>query len=268
MNIRSLALIILGFAFLTPTVLAQSQPPFDDSMVVLRKWVPQVADGGGWKTEIQVLNRRTREVPVTVRFFKSTGKGWPLTTLGSPGITQSAEIVVSRIKPKGVFKLETLDTSTTVEQGFAYVQEQGSGDLEVVYTFRQKVQGRNDSEGTMLGEYSTNSNYWGLLDTSNGFSVGVAVVNPSVRSQQYLLRILDTDGAQTHVFPLNLQPAEHSVFDLVSRYPELLGKRGSILIENVTLGLPKMMPNSIAAVTIRFHPTGSFSATPVLYTPE
>ena len=122
--------VALCFVAAVQCMYSQTRPPFADSMVVLRKWVPQFVDGGGWKTEIQVLNRRSSEVPAIFRFFKSQGQGWPVTTMNSYGPIQSAETVVVRIKAKGVVKLETLDTSSVVEQGFAYVEQQSSGDLD------------------------------------------------------------------------------------------------------------------------------------------
>ncbi len=260
--------VALCFVAAVQCMYSQTRPPFADSMVVLRKWVPQFVDGGGWKTEIQVLNRRSSEVPAIFRFFKSQGQGWPVTTMNSYGPIQSAETVVVRIKAKGVVKLETLDTSSVVEQGFAYVEQQSSGDLDVIYTFRQRVAGRNDNEGTDIATYSLNKKSWGVFDVTQGFSTGCAIVNPSLRSQQYLLRILNSDGVQTHVFSLSLAPAEHLVFDLAQRFPMLLGTKGTFVIENVTLGLPGMFPNSFTAINIRFHPTGSFSVVPLLSFPD
>ncbi len=252
----------------SPALLAQLPGPFDDSAVVLRRWVPQVADGGGWKTEIRILNRRTRDVNVVVRFFKSGGTPWIITTIDSSGTTRMADSLTVRLSARGLTRLETSDATSNTEQGFAYIEQQSSGDVDAFYTFRQRVPGRIDSEGSGLADYSYYKKLWGLLDTSGGFATGLALVNPSPRAQQYILRVLDTAGNQTHAFPLNLQPAEHMAFSVAERYPDLANRTGTIVVDNVSIGLPGMWPNSIAAVCIRFHPTGSYSATPMVAFPD
>jgi len=208
--------------------------------------IAQIADGSSWETGFQVVNLDTVPVTFSFTFWGDTGSPMPLPIVNGTAGTFSGSLAVG-----GTAFAQTPGTSATLLEGWANVTS--SGRIGVLTVFRQRISGRPDSEGTVIGVQS-GSRVFLPFDNTNGYNTGVAIANTNA-NQTLSVSILFTadNGAQT-TGSLSLGPSAHTAFQVTqpSAFPSLAGVRGSI---QFTAPTP-----DITVVGLRFSPTNSFTS--------
>ncbi|HTM49144.1 MAG TPA: hypothetical protein VL285_10700 [Bryobacteraceae bacterium] len=167
------------------------------------KNISHIADGGGWKTTIVLVNSDSQPAPFTLRFRGDNGAALRL-SLGADGQVTS---LTGTIAPGGSRTIQTDGTNGTLVTGWAQL----STSFEVGGTaiFGAQVPGQPDSEAAVPILAGGGDKLLLSFDGSFGFGTGVAFANPSA-SESANVSVLYRDvlgralgAASTYTLPPN-----------------------------------------------------------------
>lgn len=139
--------LLLGclFTVLSQGGAVQSQPR-EAAKIFLGEVLPQIAVGGAWSTQIQVMNARFEDVaePYTIRFLDEDGQDMLLPVVGQ-GMVSSVSGVV---QPRGAAFIELAGGPTTLI-GIALAESPTAGGVVMNAVLTQKIEGRPDFEASV-----------------------------------------------------------------------------------------------------------------------
>lgn len=213
--------------------------------------VPQVADGGGYKTTLSISNLDTVPALVTVRFHKEN-LSTHTTTLWTPEMEGSASLSDAFIPVGGVLNLTTAGTPGTTSQGWAEIQS--TQRVAGTAIFRQSKPDSTFQEAAVPINSGLQQRSLLPFDNTLGARTGIAIANISAtETAQIRFAVRDATGKVTTVgrFP-DLPPGGHFAMDLATVYPNLTDLSGTLDI-NATTGY-------ISVLGLRFNVTGSFTS--------
>jgi hypothetical protein len=214
--------------------------------------VPQIADGGGWKTSMALFNRSNRTIQGTLTFHGGRGEmvAFPI------GAFQPVSVMTLTLGPNETRNIETEGTASTTTVGWALID--ADDDIAGFAVFRQRVVGRPDFEATVpvvLG----GSQMISAFDQTGGFTTGLALVSLNSGQVTLTLTFRDEIGNLMLERTVVLDTRHHTSFSFADRYPELAGKKGSLVI----VGRSSAIQSGVfAPLGLRFNPTGSFTTVP------
>jgi hypothetical protein len=216
--------------------------PGDDAL-------PQMADGGGWKTQIILVNLSNVRMPFVIDFWRSDGSSWPVSITGvGTGDRLSGGLDVGAT---AVFESAGLGELT---QGWAELTyDTGVGRIGGLGVFRQTVPGRPDFEAVV--PLSSLFDHVIVLpyDNTAGFNTGVAAVNGSRSGfATVTANFRDENGATYATDTITLPASGHTAFALPARFPATQGRRGTVLFRSNT--------EFFSVLGLRFHPGGAFTS--------
>jgi hypothetical protein len=215
--------------------------------------LPQVADGGGWKTSITLVNMDTEPAQYTLEFFRNGGS--PL-VLDFVSIGRGS-IVSGTLPVNGSVVIETLGTAQTNSQGFALLDSPNFKDVNGYGIFRQQVAGRPDFEAVTPFSSMFDDDFILPFDNSGGFTTAMAICNPdSYTSATVTVAFYDQLGNRTYLDQFTLMPLEQAAFALPVRWPATANKRGTAVFQVSGWGAP--------ALGLRFNDSGAFTSTHTL----
>lgn len=213
--------------------------------------IPQVADGGPFRTEITVANLDSVPAVVTLRFFKSQGESgvttpWDLAMEGNARI-QSVVIPVG-----ASYTVRTAGATAEVNQGWGEVVSVNKIGGTAVFEFMQ-LDGRTQEAAVPI----SNTLMQRLLlpfDNTSGFVTSVAVINKHDSESARVTGVFrDPQGRIFKVAAFPTLPAlGHRAFELSKLFPEVAGRRGTLDL-NASSG-------NIAMLGLRFNSTGAFTS--------
>jgi hypothetical protein len=210
--------------------------------------IAHIAAGYGWDTTITVVNTTSFSQPTTVWFWDDSGSAMTLNVTGlgpSPGF-------MFTLPPNGMGIAEVTGPADTVKQGYATVV----GKTAV---------------GNAIFTWNTNPNYEASVpisplvqkivfpfDNSNGFSMGIALVNTVENFVHVTIR-----GQDGHIIKQTVAPiVKHQSYQMRDVYPETDGIAGTIEFD--ALDSDSQPQAVISAIALRFNPSGPFTTlTPV-----
>jgi hypothetical protein len=137
------------------------------------KTISHVADGGGWKTTIVLVNSDSQPAPFTLRFRGDDGSALRL-SLGADGRVST---LTGTIAPGGSRTIQTDGTGATLETGWAQLST--SFAVGGTAIFGAQVPGQPDSEAAVPIIAGGGDKFLLSFDGSAGFGTGVAFANPS-----------------------------------------------------------------------------------------
>jgi hypothetical protein len=222
-----------------------------------------LAVGGGWATQIVVVNMSVPQVavPYTLRFYDDNGNAISLPFDDGSGSVKYQTVVNQTILPNG-------------EQNFTFPN---IGNLQVGHAVLSYQQASSDTgPGPMLGGYSIFQAYYGnqvqyeaavplsgsdsilylAFWTFSGFESGIALANPNGSSTTIDLYAYDNLGNLLLHDRFALPPRGHTAFALASTYSQLRNRRGTLYITSSS--------GYLSAVGLRFTPTNSFTTIPIM----
>jgi len=218
-------------------------------------YIAHIADGGGWKTAITVVNLLSVPQKVTLSFYGDSGQKWSLPVLGSSAAQQKS----FDLQPNASGFLETAGSATGVLTGWATVEGSVSGSTGVGASaiFRSHTAGRQDSEAVSAMGVGAPKGVLLPFDNRNGFATGIAIANAGA-SGVLPITIRDDAGAVLLNENLPLGASAHLAFNLTDRYPQVNGRAGTIEIGS----------SAAAVLGLRFSPGGaSFTSVPPIPKP-
>lgn len=211
-----------------------------------------IADGGGYKTILLLLNAGNSPLVADLEIMQPDGTPWPLALNGT-----AAELRAVSIPAHGLSVYESSNLSPQTVTGWARVAR-SNGPLtgSVVYAH----QGQKISEAGINPSFPANQ-FRLSIDTCNGFHHGLAIANPNGVEIQATLTLLDDRGRSVGQSRLNLG-AWHQVAMLENQlFPEVSAEVWQNFIGSVQVQSPE---GFLLGTTLRFDPNVSFFAsTPV-----
>lgn len=212
--------------------------------------IPQIADGGGWQTELVATNTTTSPAQVSLTFFEQTTAGatqpWNLSFLEQVNPQNISLPAASTIY------LHTPNTAATVSQGWAALQAPAGVVAYAIFTLF--VPGRQNQDGTAPAAASA-SRILVPFDNTNGFVTSIAIANPTSQSESVTVGFQPSSGTSSQLAPIMLPAQGQMAFALPQQFAATNQQSG--LLEFYSAA------GSIAILALRFNPTGAFTAAPV-----
>ena len=240
-----------------------------DSILNLRKYVPQLVDGTGWQTTFTLINGLDGPTAGMLRFFDSAGSPMTMPVRVGASVQNVASIgLVAR--GKGIAVVETTGESPQLKQGYAtftYEDTPGTG-RSMLVNFRQRVPGRPDYEAAATAISGLTNKYGMSFDNTSGFSTAIAIVNTDSIVGDYLIAFYDESGSRISTSVIGLNGSQHAAVSLPARFPDTAGRRGFFEVSRIppSAGGAARLSNA-AVVALRFNPTGPFSIVPAMELP-
>jgi len=218
--------------------------------------IPQVADGGGWRSTLVLTNTSSSPENVTLLFYKDTTSG--ATDTWTPPFLEGLPTSING--GSSVF-LHTSGTAAAVSQGWA--QLIGSPDVVayVIYTFTSN--GR--SQDATAPALSTATRILVPFDnttpagSAKGLTTALAVVNPNPISLTISVNLKTSGpgGSATQGTALNLPANGQMAFVMPSQFPATAGLSGLAEFYSNSLGF--------SIIALRGNPTGGLTSLQVYF---
>lgn len=211
--------------------------------------IPQFVFGGPWSTQVAITNLEDTEVRVPIRFYRPNGQPWTVPLKGR-GRVASIELTLA---PKATAFFETEDAGGELQQGWALLDVEGIPDFGGFAVFRNRTPGQPLQEAVVPFADSFESTTTLIFDETEGYATALALVNPrSFGGQTFTLAFRDEAGLRFHLDQTTLGQLNQTTFLLRDRYPQVVGKKGTVEIQGVS--------SYIGALGLRFNPTGPFTS--------
>jgi hypothetical protein len=202
-----------------------------------------VTDGGGWKTEIYLINSATggSTASFTLNFYGDGGIAQQFPFQGSgaqstlTGSLASSESTVFKTQGSGAATegWAQLVTSSTSLTGFAVFTNTVNGN-EAAVQFDQPA------SGDLILPF----------DNTNGYGTGVGILTLQSNAGQIInANILDQNANNLGTGEVSLSALGHTSFDLANKWPVTAGQMGVVVFQRAG-----------ALLGIRYNPQGAFTS--------
>jgi len=214
--------------------------------------IPQVVDGGGWKTTFKFVNLNNYPVTFKLLFFSDAGTDLSLPIVGVGNVIN----LTITLTTAGSIDIQTTGANANLSQGWAYMLQQNPADsIGGFAIFRQRVPGVPDQEAAVpiVNQFD---NHFALIYDNTQFATGIAIANASPTNTVVVpINIRNQLGDIIDSRTISLGPDGHTAFVLSSLWPSTAGQQG--VIEFLVSGL------GIGALGLRFNGT-AFTSFPIL----
>jgi hypothetical protein len=245
---------LLLFALTASALYAQQSTTSGQAAVI-----SQVADGDGWQTLISLNNIDAAPSLYKLSFFDDTGAPLSLQTNILTG-----PVIYGAIPAHGSVTIQTAGTQVALAQGWALMEtifvEQFTSAIAPGATtagtviFRRPPTVPRPSEASEPLDFSSKSQWVLPFDHTNGYTSGIALVNPSTSQDiSVFLTFFDTSGATLLTDSFTLAHTQHSAITLTQKYPQVIGRFGTLKI--TTSGPP------VNVLGFHVSSTGVFTST-------
>lgn len=219
--------------------------------------LPQVADGGNWRTAVMLVNTTTTTQTASLNFFQDTSQG--ATVNWNPPFVETSVTQNLTLAPGATMYLHTPGTAPLLTQGWGQVSA-GQGVFSfAIYTYGG-IAGRPDQDGTSPG-VSAATRILVPFDNTAGFATSMAIVNPSASAETVSVNIQTDNGTITQTsLPSPLPANGQLAFTMAQQLPATAGRRGVAEFYVAAAG------SSISIAAFRFNPTIALTSIPVVFT--
>jgi hypothetical protein len=251
----SVACAILS-SFLALPAVAESRSPairVDNTTRV----IPHFAVGAGWRTEVQVYNMDSRPVDVAVLFYATDGTSVsvPVSFQGEGFTNAVGGKMTVQVGAMASIVLEDLFGTLPQTTGWILVtpsvSSSAGGQIGGLAILRYRGSSAPQSEATIPVESCVDHNFLLSFDNTNGFSTGVAIVNPiSTGENTIQISLRNQDGKFLDNGKMILGPRNQVSFDLGKTYPATADQRGTMVVTGLSC---------LAGIGFRFSPDATFT---------
>jgi len=210
--------------------------------------VPHFADGNGWKSTLVLVDESPSPQTANVYFFDPNGGQVSLPIVGIGSTNVLGTTFTGNDSTFG----ETAGSASTTTTG--WMQIETSGHIHGTLIFRQRVQGRPDFEASIPIVPAIQNDVI-PFDNTNGFSTGLAMVNPFSVINQYSIIFRTESGVILGSHQITLAVRNQTSFSVSQMFPETAGQRGSMQLTVAGSG----GQNGFNWIALRFNPTGAFT---------
>ncbi|MDP8990201.1 MAG: hypothetical protein M3N41_09015 [Acidobacteriota bacterium] len=222
--------------------------------------ISHLVDGDGWQCSIQLNNIDATPSQYKLSFFNEDGSAKSLqTNLGT------STFVYGTIPARGSVTISTPGTQVALWQGWALMETifsipggnfaiaPGATVAGTVLFYRPPTASRPTEVSEPL-DFSLESQWVLPFDHTNGYATGVALVNgQNFSSLSVFLTFFDENGNQLVLDSLTLARGQHVAFTITQRYPQLVGRRGTMKVQTSAI--------TINVLGFRVNPAGVVSST-------
>jgi len=213
----------------------------------------QVVDGSSWKTTITLLNLGSNTATYGLNFYGDDGK--PLSLDTSIG---SGSVFAGTISPHGTVIIATAGTKASLSQGWALLAPGPDSTVSGSAIFRARSPGQPDLEAAVPGDDSFFSVNTFPFDHTGG-GTGLALVNQfSFTTTVVSILIRDQAGNQIVLDTFTMQPHTHQGITINTRYPQTVGRVGSVEVSTTGLGVNVLGLRYSGATFTSITPVSSF----------
>jgi hypothetical protein len=228
------------------------RPGIDTNTAYGDSVITHIADGGGWKTTITVINLSSfKAAAYTLNFYGDDGnaKQFSFVGIGNSGM------VTGTLAPAAEAIIRTAGTATPSTQGWAIFDSATSNDISGFAVFSYV----NGQEAVVPFESSIDDQQLLSFDNTGGQGMGVALANSSsYQVVQVLATCYDDRGVIIGTDTFAMQPLTHAAYIFKDHWPFTANRRGTMRFKAANWGL--------AVLGLRFTPAGAFTSVHALKT--
>jgi hypothetical protein len=217
-----------------------SRVGFGDSVIT------HLADGGGWKTTITILNlSNTKAAAFTLNFYGDNGKPQSFSFVG----IGNRPMLTGALSPGGEVIIKTAGAASP-SSGWALFDSSSSDGISGFAVFSND----NGNEAAVPFESWLTDKQILSFDNTGGFGMGVSIVNTDSYSNSTVTATFrDESGTFLGRGVFTMGPLTHSAFIFKDRWPFTANRRGTVYFETALL-------TDIAVLGLRFTPAGAFTS--------
>jgi hypothetical protein len=194
--------------------------------------IPQLVDGGGWKTSLFFVNLENHPVTFQVLFFKDNGDDM-FVSINGLGLVREVDVTLDTA---GSTEFETSGSPFDLIQGWALLSQTTEDTIGGTAIFRQRVFGRPDQEAAVPIVSQFDSHFVLLFDNT-AFTTGIAIANPTLNSVSIPVTIRDQSGQIIDQRFISLGSYNHTAFNLPDLWSRTAGIRGAIEFQTSGFGV-------------------------------
>jgi hypothetical protein len=215
-----------------------------------RRSIPQVADGGDFRTSITLVNNDASPARVRLKLYRETGSGnatLPWTVAFRDGVNPDA----IDIAPGSTVTVESAGTSPVVQSGWAEVVSDAL--VTGFAVFRQTGTGGPPQEAAVPINAGTPLRALLPFDNTNGFLATMALANLSDSSAAVTnLVFRDIQGNRLYQTQINIPPLGHTAVAMQTFSDLLINARGTLEVSAIS--------GEVSAMGLRFAPSGAYTS--------
>ncbi len=225
---------------------------FTVTAISTRRTIPQIADGGAFKTSITLVNADKVPAVVSLVFRRSDGPDSRTTQPWNIAIANNQPIQNVTIQPGNAYTVETAALENFTSIGWAEVISEQNVTGFAVY--RQRLPGQPDQEAAVPVNQGDMQRFLLPFDNRAGFRTTMAIANLSTTQNAVVnVAFRDASGALIGGGPVKtIPPQGHYAYRLIDDFPIIDGQEGVAEFTAVS--------GQISAVGLRFNPTSSFTS--------
>jgi len=235
-----------------PIPLGHPKPLLLSAVGIGNDIITHLADGGGWKTSITVINlSQAKSATFTLNFYGDNGAPLSFTFEGSG----NSSTVTGTLSSGGSKVFKTTGTSAAIKQGWAqfdYFATTDSVGGFAVFT------NSNGHEAAVPFESSIGENPILSFDNTNGLGMGVALANSDFSTVTINATFKDGNGSVLGVRQFMMPPMTHTSFIFDQQWPFTAGRQGTVMFECSDVFGPNAF--GVAILGLRFTPQGAFTS--------
>jgi hypothetical protein len=216
--------------------------------------LPQIADGGNWRTAVMIVNTTASAGTVSLSFFQAVAAG--NTIPWNPPFVEGSSTQNLAVPAGGTVFLHTLGTAALLSQGWGQVNASPGIFAYAIYTYGG-IPGRPDQDGTSPAAAAA-TRILVPYDNRDGFVSSMAIVNPTTSPESVFVSFQNDDGTITlNTLTAPLPANGQLTFTIPQQFPITAGRRG--LAEFYVFA-----GGGLAISAFRFNPTLALTSIPVV----
>jgi hypothetical protein len=234
-----------------PAPSGRPRPQLESAVGIGNDIITHLADGGGWKTSITLINLSQDKVATfTLNLYvDEAAQSFSLEGIGS------TSIVTGTIPAGGSTVLITTGTGAGITQGWA--QFDGLNTTDSVGGFAVFTNS-NGNEAAVPFESSIGENPILSFDNTNGLGMGVALANSDFSTVTVTATFKDGSGSILGVRQFIMAPMTHTSFIFADQWPFTAGHQGTVYFQCSDMFGPNAF--GLAVLGLRFTPKGAFTS--------
>src|SRR5579862_4956384 len=234
-----------------PTPSGRPRPQLESAVGIGNDIITHIADGGGWKTSITLINlSQDKAATFTLNFYVDEA----LQSFSFAGIG-SVSTVTGAIPAGGSTVLKTTGAGAGITQGWAQFDESNTTDSVggfAVFT------NSNGNEAAVPFESSIGENPILSFDNTNGLGMGVALANSDFSTVTVTATFKDGNGSILGVRQFTMAPMTHASFIFADQWPFTAGHQGTVYFQCSDMFGSNAF--GLAVLGLRFTPQGAFTS--------
>lgn len=228
--------------------------------------IPQVVDGGGYRTTIYITNTSTtKQESVLILFLGDDGN---LIDVSIQGFGRPAAIFPTEIAPGQTRSYRTSGDGAQTQQGYAMFSTPTARNLTMYASIEAKdsTTGQWASHATISSTVSILGAGFMAFDNTQNATTAIALVNTEKNSNSVGYTIRDAEGGVVEQGTLPLDAAHHTAFLISQKWPATAGKTGTIMFGTPNTEAVQGKPTRVAILGLLYRMTAtglSFTQIPI-----